>query len=88
MMSNNTWKKLDADLQTKIKKAAAIAQDYERELFVNQEKALFDELKNDFGVKVSAPADIKLWREGIKSVYEKNAESVGGMDLILKIADY
>lgn len=88
MMSGNTWKKLDADLQTKIKKAAAIAQDYERELFVAQEKALFDELKNDFGVKVSAPADIKLWREGIKSVYEKNAESVGGMDLILKIANY
>ena len=88
MMSGNTWNRFDADLQAKIKAAAEVAQDYEREMFVAQEAALFDELQNDFGVEVVTPADIDQWREGVKSVYEKNADEVGGMNLILEIGTY
>ncbi len=88
MMSGSTWDGFDAELQAKIMDAAEIAQDYERELFVEQEAALFDELTSQYGVQVVSPADIDLWRERVLPVYEKNADAVGGMDLIREIMSY
>ncbi|MBU8912849.1 MAG: TRAP transporter substrate-binding protein [Spirochaetales bacterium] len=88
MMSGNTWNEFDAELQAKIMDAAEIAQDYERAVFVEQEAALFDELSSQYGVQVVIPEDIDLWREQVLPVYEKNADEVGGMDLIREIMSY
>jgi len=88
MISGITWNKLDSDLQKKVKEVAVIAQNYERKIFVEQEKALFDKLVNEHGVKLTVPEDIDEWREMVKVVYEKNADNVGGIDYINKIRDF
>ena len=65
--------------------AAGIAQEYERRLFVDEEKILFQDLEQNYGVHIYHPADLNKWRTGISSVYKKNAKKVGGMDYIKKI---
>ncbi len=84
MMSKKTWDKLDDDVQLDVMAAARIAVAYERKLFVDMEKSLFDDLEKNYGVTIYYP-DLDRWREKIKSVYEKNAENMGGMELINEI---
>ncbi|MCJ7772130.1 MAG: TRAP transporter substrate-binding protein [Desulfobacterales bacterium] len=85
MMSKLTWNKLSSAVQKDIMEAAALAQAYERKLFVETEKNLFDDLAKNYGVKIYFPPNMDKWREKIKNVYEGNAKSVGGMDLIKQI---
>jgi tripartite ATP-independent transporter DctP family solute receptor len=85
MMSKNKWNKLPSDVKKDVMAAAEIAQAYERKLFVDEEKSLFKDLEQNFGVNIYHPKDLKQWRENIKSVYDENAANVGGMDYIRKI---
>ena len=84
MMSKKTWDKLDDDVRLDVMAAARIAGAYERKLFVDMEKSLFDDLEKNYGVTIYYP-DLDRWTEKIKSVYEKNAENMGGMELINEI---
>ena len=85
MMSKRTWDKLPKAVQENVMVSAKIAQDYERQLFVDTEKSLFKDLQDNHGVTLYYPKDIDQWRQGVLSVYEKNAAKVGGMDYIKKI---
>jgi tripartite ATP-independent transporter DctP family solute receptor len=85
MISKNKWNKLPVDVKKDVMAAAEIAQAYERKLFVDEEKSLFKDLEQSHGVKIYHPKDLNQWRENIKSVYDENAASVGGMDYIRKI---
>jgi TRAP-type C4-dicarboxylate transport system substrate-binding protein len=85
MMSKVTWEKLPNDVKNDIMASAKIAQEYERQLFVNVEKELFEDLKKNYKVQIYSPPDMNKWREKITSVYEKNAKEVGGMDYIKAI---
>ncbi len=85
MISKTKWNKLPANVKKDIMAAAEIAQAYERKLFVDEEKSLFKDLEQSHGVKIYHPKDLNQWRENIKSVYDENAASVGGMDYIRKI---
>jgi len=84
MMSKKTWDKLDDDVRLDVMAAARIAGAYERKLFVDMEKSLFGDLEKNYGVTIYYP-DLDKWTEKIKSVYEKNAENMGGMELINEI---
>jgi len=85
MMSKKTWNKLPNDVRLAVMAAAGVAQEYERRLFVDEEKGLFKDLQDKYGVHIYHPADLNKWRTGISSVYEKNAKKVGGMDYIKEI---
>jgi TRAP-type C4-dicarboxylate transport system substrate-binding protein len=85
MISKKTWDKLPNDVRLAVMASAGIAQEYERRLFVDEEKSLFKDLQDKYGVHIYHPADLNKWRTGISSVYEKNAKKVGGMDYIKKI---
>jgi len=85
MISKKTWDKLPNDVRLAVMASAGIAQEYERRLFVDEEKSLFKDLEDNYGVHIYHPADLNKWRTGISSVYEKNAKKVGGMDYIKKI---
>ncbi len=85
MISKNRWDKLPVQVQADLKQAAKIAEAYERKLFVDEEKKLFDDLQKTHGVKVYQPKDLPQWGERIQSVYEKNAKAMGGMDYINRI---
>ena len=85
MISKIAWDKLPAKVQEDMMAAAKIAQDYERQLFVDTEKSLFKDLQDNHGVTLYHPKDMDAWRDAILSVYKKNAEKVGGMDYINKI---
>ena len=84
MMSKKTWDKLPGDVRKDVMAAAKIAQAFERKLFVDTEKSLFDDLQKNYGVKMYHP-DLDKWTKRITSVYEKNAKAMGGMDYINKI---
>ena len=85
MMSKQSWNKLSEAVRKDVKAAAEIAQEYERQLFVDTEKSLFDDLQKNYGVTLYHPPNLDQWRQKIKNVYEENAERVGGMDHIRKI---
>lgn len=85
MMSKVTWGKLPNDVRDDVMATAKIAQEYERQLFVDVEKKLFEDLKKNYGVQIYYPPNMSKWREKITSVYEKNAGQVGGMDYIKRI---
>lgn len=85
MMSKVTWGKLPNDVRDDVMATAKIAQEYERQLFVDVEKKLFEDLKKNYGVQIYYPPNMSKWQEKITSVYEKNAGQVGGMDYIKRI---
>lgn len=85
MISKLVWNKLSSAVQKDIMVAAAIAQAYERKLFVETEKSLFKDLAKNYGVKIYFPPNMDKWREKIKKVYESSAQSVGGIDRIKQI---
>jgi len=84
MMSKKTWDKLPGGVRKDVMAAAKTAQAFERKLFVDTEKSLFEDLQKNYGVKLYHP-DLDKWTERIKSVYEENAKAMGGMDYINKI---
>jgi len=64
MMSKKTWDKLDNDIRLDIMAAARFAGAFERKLFVDMEKSLFDDLKENYGVTIYYP-DLDKWTEKI-----------------------
>lgn len=85
MMSKKTWDKLSADVQKDVMAAAGVAQAFERKLFVDTEKSLFEDLEKNYSVKIYSPENPDKWTERIQSVYEENAKEMGGMEYIKKI---
>lgn len=87
MMSKIVFDSLTPVQQTAVLDAAKIAEGYERLVFLEQEAALFGELESK-GAEIITPADRALWVETISSVYDDNAEKVGGRDRIDRILNY
>ena len=85
MMSQRTWLRLNPEEQTAVREAAAAAIAFEREEFIRQEKALFDELRTKYNVKVYVATDGPEWAKRTEAIYAKYADKVGGMDLINRI---
>lgn len=84
MMSKKTWDKLEDNVRLDVMAAARVAGAYERKIFVEMEESLFGDLEENYGVTIYYP-DLDKWTEKIKSVYEKNAEKMGGIELINEI---
>jgi TRAP-type transport system periplasmic protein len=87
MMSKTVFDSLTPVQQTAVLDAAKIAEGYERSVFLEQEAALFGELASK-GAEIITPSDRAKWVETISSVYDDNAEKVGGRDRIDRILNY
>lgn len=87
MMSKMTFDSLTGEQQRAVLDAAKIAETYERTTFLDQEKALFDDLA-DKGAEIITPRDRAEWIARIKDVYATNADDVGGLERIEAIQNY
>ena len=87
MMSKITYDSLSPEQKQAVLDSGKIAEIYERQVFIDQEKALFDELTAK-GAEIVVPSDRAKWVETISSVYDKNAEKVGGRDRIDMIRNF
>jgi len=85
MMSMRTWNKLSPDQQKIVEEAAKAAALYNREIDNKMESGWLQELK-DKGMEVVDSPDLSLFREAVKSVYEKY-EAQYGKELIQSILD-
>lgn len=85
LMSLRTWKKLSADQQKIVEKAAQAAAELNREIDNKMEAQWLQELK-DRGMEVVETPDLGLFREAVKSVYEKY-EAQFGRELVQSILD-
>jgi tripartite ATP-independent transporter DctP family solute receptor len=84
LMSMRTWNKLSPEQQMVVSEAAVEAARYNRTLDNDSEAEWLQSLK-DKGMQVSEP-DLSLFRDAVKSVYEKY-EKEYGQDLIQSILD-
>lgn len=87
MMSKKTFDSLNEQQQQVVIKAGKISEQYERKIFLEQEEALFRDLKSK-GATIISPKDREAWIRAITSVYEKNAVNVGGLERIQKIQNF
>ena len=87
MMSKKIFDGLTPVQQRAVKDAGKIAEVYERKVFLDQEAALFEELKGK-GAEIIVPADRAKWVETISSVYDSNAAKVGGRDRIDMVLNF
>ncbi len=87
MMSKITFDSLSPAQKQAVLDSGKVAEIYERQVFIDQEKALFEELKAK-GAEIIVPSDRDKWVETIASVYDKNAEKVGGRDRIDMIRNF
>jgi tripartite ATP-independent transporter DctP family solute receptor len=85
LMSMKTWNKLSADQQKIVQDAARAAALHNREIDNKMEAQWLQELKNK-GMEVVDNPDLSLFREAVKSVYEKY-EPQYGKELIQSILD-
>lgn len=87
MMSKKVFDSLTPAQRQAVLDAGKIAEVYERQVFLDQEAALYKELRA-LGAEIIDPADRPDWVAKIQSVYEKSAAKVGGMDRINKILKF
>ena len=87
MMAETTWESLTADQQKAVREAASTAIAYEREIFMEQEAKLMEDLRAR-GVDIHQPDNIQEWRAAAESVYKQHADDVGGMEWIKRIRNY
>lgn len=85
LMSLRTWKKLSADQQKIVERAAQAAAEHNREIDNKMEAQWLQELK-DRGMEVVETPDLGRFREAVKSVYEKY-EAQFGRELVQSILD-
>jgi tripartite ATP-independent transporter DctP family solute receptor len=85
LMSMRTWNKLSADQQKIVQEAALSAAAHNRDIDNKMEAEWLQELK-DKGMQVVDNPDLTLFREAVKSVYEKY-EPQYGKELIQSILD-
>ena len=84
LMSMRTWNKLTPEHQKIASESALEAAKYNRDLDNNSEAAWLQSLK-DKGMQVSEP-DLSLFRDAVKSVYEKYEQQYG-KELIQSLLD-
>jgi tripartite ATP-independent transporter DctP family solute receptor len=84
MMSMRTWNKLSPEQQKVVQESADESARYNRDIDNKSEAEWLQSLK-DKGMQVSEP-DIALFREAVKSVYEKYEEQYG-KEIIQSILD-
>ena len=85
LMSLRTWKKLTPEQQKIVEEAAQAAAEHNRAIDNRMETQWLQELK-DRGMEVVEAPDLTLFREAVKSVYEKY-ESQFGKELVQSILD-
>ena len=84
MMAKSKFDSLTPQQQQAVLAAGQAAAQYERELFLEQEAALFEELKG-MGVKIYTPSDAEQWRAQAAEVIAAEADNVGGKAWIERI---
>ncbi len=84
MMAKSSFDALNPEQQQAVLEAADVAVRYERELFLERENALFDQLA-EMGVTIHEPADAALWAERATTVLDSQADQVGGKAWIDRI---
>ncbi len=82
MMSKRSWSKLSPEIQEVLLKAAKVAEAWEREYVKDFEQGLMRKLEEENGAFVYQAEDIEDWRAAVMPVFEQQADSVGGMELI------
>ena len=83
IMSVDKFESLSADHQEILLEAANEAGIYQRELSIEEENALLEEIKNMDGVTYNEVTDMKLFRDAVEPVYEKFSDTLGEyIDLI------
>lgn len=81
LISEHTWKKLSAEMQDAIQKAAEEARDYERQILSDRNDEYLEKLQEE-GMEINE-VDTQVFRESVKPVWEKYESQFG--DLIEKI---
>lgn len=84
MLSGIAQQRLSPAQREAVARAGAAAVQFERELFVAEERALFEDLARG-GVTVIAVEDRDAWAAAVQPVYARNAARVGGQELIDRI---
>lgn len=83
IMSVEKFNSFSAEQQRILLDAAAEAGAYERELGVQEEKNLIEQIKTMDNIKYNKPDDMQVFRDAVSPVYEKFSESFGEyIDLI------
>lgn len=84
MMSKSKFDQLTPAQQTAVLEAGEIAANFERDLFLERETELFDDLQQ-MGVKVYTPTDAPEWSAKAADVIAAEADNVGGKAWIERI---
>lgn len=84
MMSKSKFDQLTPAQQTAVLEAGEIAANFERDLFLEREAELFDDLQQ-MGVKVYTPTDAPEWSAKAADVIASEADNVGGKAWIERI---
>ena len=84
IMAESAFEALTPAQQAAVLEAGDIAVRYEREVFLEQEKQLMDDLK-ERGVTIHDVKDLPDWSAKVEAVYADNAEALGGMEWINQI---
>jgi len=84
MMSQSKFNSLSPQQQQAVLAAGETAAQYERALFLEQEQALFEELKG-MGVQIYTPSDAPQWSAKAAEVIAAEADNVGGQAWIERI---
>jgi tripartite ATP-independent transporter DctP family solute receptor len=83
IMSLDKFNSFSPEQQQILLDAAAEAGTYERELGIQEEKNLIDQIKTMDNVKYNKPADMQAFRNAVNPVYEKFRDTLGEyIDLI------
>jgi len=86
MINEDVYKKLSAEQQDIIHKAAANSEKYNRDLIVESEEKYVKDLEGK-GMKINdiSEEEIQKFRDAVKPLYKDYADKVGGLDFIEKI---
>lgn len=86
ILAASTFDALDEAQQAAVLEAGDIAVRFQREVFLAQEEALFEELMAE-GITIHEPADMDDWIALIEPLFEAQAPELGGIDWINRIRD-
>lgn len=86
ILAESTFAALDEAQQAAVLEAGDIAVRFQREVFLAQEAALFDELAAE-GVSLHEPEDMADWIALIEPLFEAQAPDLGGIEWINRIRD-
>ena len=84
--SEKNWKKIPADDQAIIKRAAMEAQTFSRKFIVDSEERMLKEMVTK-GAKVNPTPDYAAFRKAVESVYQKTRDKYGAKDVDIVLAE-